>query len=299
MARRIKKNAVHTNNADMERRVDRKQKPEAPHRFFGLALCAMALFGTLRGFADNGADSRLGSLRTQGAPLYQTHCAACHGQTGEGNSGPALATPRLVRATDDAALFKIIKEGIAGTEMPSSRLDDAQLKLLAAYVQNLSARPVELASGDVTRGRQLYASKGNCAACHAINGVGSAYGPDLTDIGLRRGAKHLLVSLIEPAADVPKSSTQYRPGTAVADNFLQVRLVTRAGERINGIRVNEDTFTIHVREASGRVHSFFKSELRALHKDWGKTSMPSYRGVLSESELNDLTAYLLSLRGER
>lgn len=234
-----------------------------------------------------------------GAQLYQTHCAACHGQTGEGSSGPTLATPRLVRAANEAALLKIIREGIAGTEMPSSRLDDAQIKLLAAFVQNLGKLPVEKPTGDADRGAKLYAGKGGCAACHAINGEGSAYGPDLSEIGLRRGAKHLMTSLLEPEADVPKSYLQYRPGTAVADNFLQVRLVTLTGKRINGVRVNEDSFTIHVREMSGQVHSFFKSELSQLHKDWGKSSMPSYRKVLTQTDLNDLVAYLLTLRGER
>ncbi|NOT64275.1 MAG: c-type cytochrome [Acidobacteria bacterium] len=239
------------------------------------------------------------AVAQSGAQLYQTHCAACHGQTGAGNSGPPLAVPRLVRATDEASLFNLIKAGIAGTEMPSSRLEDAQLKVLVAYVRELGQRPIERVAGDAVRGAQLYARKGNCAACHIVNGRSSAYGPDLSDIGLRRGAKHLLTSLIDPAADVPKSYTQYRPGTAVADNFLLVRVVTKAGQRLSGVRVNEDTFTIHLREPSGRVHSFFKSELRALHKDWGKTSMPSYRGTMNESELNDLVAYLLTLRGER
>jgi cytochrome c oxidase cbb3-type subunit 3 len=241
------------------------------------------------------------TAQPDGKQLYQTHCAACHGQTGEGGSGPTLATPRLVRATNEASLLKIIKEGIAGTEMPSSRLDDAQIKQLAAFVQSLSKLPVEKSSGDAARGAKLYAGKGGCANCHTINTArseGSSYGPDLSDIGLRRGAKHLMTSLIDPEADVPKSYLQYRPGTAVADNFLQVRLVTRAGQRINGVRVNEDSFTIHVREMSGRVHSFFKSELRELHKDWGKTSMPSYR-KLTQTELDDLVAYLLTLRGER
>lgn len=238
------------------------------------------------------------TAQPDGKQLYQTHCAACHGQTGEGNSGPTLATLRLVRATNEAALLKIIKEGIAGTEMPSSRLDDAQIKQLAAFVQSLSQQlPTEKASGDAARGTRLY-SEQSCAACHSINGTGSSYGPDLSDIGLRRGAKHLMTSLIDPADDVPKSYLQFRPGTAISDNFLQVRLITRTGQRINGVRVNEDSFTIHVREMSGRVHSFFKSELRELHKDWGKTSMPSYR-KLTQTELDDLVAYLLTLRGEQ
>ncbi len=273
-------------------------KKTAQHPFPLWVLRTTILFGTLCGFFY----SLLGSGRSQAltaAQLYQTHCAACHGQTGEGNSGPPLAVPRLVRATDEASLFNIIKAGIAGTEMPSSRLDEAQLKLLVAYVRELAQRPIERVAGDVERGARLYAGKGNCAACHIVNGRGSAYGPDLSDIGLRRGAKHLLTSLIDPAADVPKSYAQYRPGTAVADNFLQVRVVTKLGQRLSGVRVNEDTFTIHLREPSGRVHSFFKSELRALHKDWGKTSMPSYRDVMSQTELDDVVAYLLSLRGER
>lgn len=238
-----------------------------------------------------------GITQSNGQRLYQTHCAACHGQTGEGGSGPTLATPRLIRAANEAALLKIIKEGIAGTEMPSSRLDDAQLKTLTAFVQELGKLPAEKSSGDAARGARLYDEQA-CAACHAVNGKGSRYGPDLSDIGLRRGAKHLLTSLIDPAADVPKTYSQYRPGTTVTDNFLLVRLVTRDGKRLHGVRVNEDSFTIHVRDRAGRAHSFFKSELRELHKDWGKTSMPSYR-KLTQTELDNLTAYLLTLRGEQ
>ena len=244
----------------------------------------------------------LAASREEGAPLYQQHCAACHGQRGEGGAGPALATPQLLRAANAAALFKIIKDGLPGTEMPGSRLAEAQLNALVSFVQELGRRPVETGRGDAARGAQLYAEKGGCAACHAIQGQGGqgrGYGPDLSEIGLRRGAQHLLTSVIEPAAEVPKSYAQYRPGTAVADNFVLVRLVTRAGRRLHGVRVNEDSFTIQVREASGRVHSFFKSELRALHKDWGKSSMPSYRAVFTSAELDDLVAYLLTLRGAR
>jgi cbb3-type cytochrome oxidase cytochrome c subunit len=122
-------------------------------------------------------------------------------------------------------------------------------------------------------------------------------GPDLTEIGTRRGPEHLRESLLNPEADVPDTFTAYRRVIFMPDNFLQVRVVTQDGSRITGVRVNEDTFTIQIRDSSDRIYSFRKDELRELHKDWGKSPMPSYRGVLSDSEMEDAIAYLISLRG--
>ncbi len=232
-----------------------------------------------------------------GARLYQTHCAACHGPRGEGAQGPTLATPMLARATTEELLLKIIKDGLPGTEMPGSRLDGAEIKQLGAFVLALGKLPIETISGDAKRGEQLYFGKGACTQCHALNGRGSGFGPDLTGIGLQRGAAHLRQSLLEPEADVPKSFAQYRPGTSVPENYVQVRLVTRAGRRFSGVRVNEDTFSIQVRTLDGRVHSFFKAELKALHKDWGKSAMPSYGAVFSKDELEDVIAFLAAQRG--
>jgi putative heme-binding domain-containing protein len=235
----------------------------------------------------------------QAERLFQSHCAACHGPKGEGAMGPTLAVPKLGRATNDELLFSIIKDGIAGTEMPRSRLNSDEIQQLVTYVRKLGQVPSETMTGNAKRGEQLYFAKGNCQSCHAINGHGSAFGPDLSEIGLRRGGVHLRTSLLDPEADVPKSFGVYRPGTSIADNFLQVRVVTKDGQRLKGVRVNEDTFTIQLREASGRVHSFFKAELSELHKDWGKSPMPSYREVFSKEEMNDVVAFLLSLRGEK
>ena len=235
----------------------------------------------------------------QGERLFQAHCAACHGLKGEGAMGPTLAIPKLGRATTEPLLLSIIKDGIPSTEMPRSRLAGEEIRQMAAYVRKLGQTPSETGTGNATRGEQLYFTKGNCNQCHAIKGQGSAFGPDLTEIGLRRGEAHLRASLLDPEADVPKSFLIHRPGTSIPENFLQVRVVTQDGRRLKGVRVNEDTFTIQLREASGRVHSFFKSELSELHKDWGKSPMPSYREVYSKEELDDVVAFLLSLRGEK
>lgn len=256
-------------------------------------LMASLLWGALRLLPAQQNDL------VQGKQLFQAHCATCHGQRGEGGRGPTLALPKLSRATTEPLLFSLIKAGIPGTEMPGSQLSNEEIQQLAAYVRQLGQVPSETVQGNAKRGEPLYFTKGSCNQCHALKGQGSTFGPDLTEIGLKRGATHLRASLLVPEDDVPKSFVRYRTGTSIPENFLQVRVVTQDGQRIKGVRVNEDTFTIQLREASGRVHSFFKSELSELHKDWGQSPMPSYREVFSKEELDDVVAFLLSLRGEK
>jgi cytochrome c oxidase cbb3-type subunit 3 len=233
----------------------------------------------------------------EGQRLYERHCLSCHGPKGEGGRGPTLATPKLPRAADPAALMKIIKDGIKGTEMPEARF--AEVRQVAAWVLKLGELPPEVVPGDPERGRRLYAGKGACAMCHTLDGRGGAYGPDLSDIGLRRSASHLRRALVDPAGDVPRSFQFYRADITIPQNFLLVRAVTRDGRTVTGIRMNEDTFSIQVRDAAQQVHSFYKSDLRELHKDWGQTPMPAYDRVLSKEELDDMVAFLASLKSSR
>jgi len=122
-------------------------------------------------------------------------------------------------------------------------------------------------------------------------------GPDLTEIGTRRSPAHLRTSLLDPEAEVPETFAVYRRVIFMPDNFLQVRVVTKDGRAITGVRVNEDAFSIQIRDYSDRLYSFDKSELRELHKDWGKSPMPSFRDVFTDAELQDLIAYLSGLQG--
>jgi cytochrome c oxidase cbb3-type subunit III len=238
------------------------------------------------------------SLETHpGRQLFETHCAFCHGPHGEGGKGPTLAQPSLPRASDRESLLKIIKEGINGTEMPRARLLPDQIETVADYVQALGRIEPERVRGDPARGEKLYAQKGNCAQCHTIHGYGGAIGPDLTQIGRRRSAAYLRRALVEPAADVPQSFNSFRSDVSLPENFVLVRVTTRDGQAASGVRVNEDTFSIQLRDLAGIVHSFLKSDLAELHKDWGTSPMPPFGGVFTADELDDLVAYLASLRG--
>ena len=232
-----------------------------------------------------------------GEALFRTHCAPCHGAKGDGGRGANLAVRKLPRAADDAALGNIINLGIPGTAMPPTRMTDAERTQLVAYVRGLGrSQPVQVA-GDRAKGESLFWSKGNCGQCHTVGARGGRVGPDLTEIGNKRSPSYFRTALLEPESEVPEGFAFYRKVIYMPDNFLRVRALTADGKQVTGVRVNEDTFTIQIRDDSDRLFSFRKDELKELSKDWGKSSMPSYRGILSEPELQDLVAYLASLRG--
>lgn len=71
----------------------------------------------------------------------------------------------------------------------------------------------------------------------------------------------------------------------------------RSGAAVRGVRVSEDAFWVHIRDTSGRLHAFRVGELAELQREAGASLMPAY--ALSVTELDDLVAYLASLRGQR
>jgi cytochrome c oxidase cbb3-type subunit III len=224
--------------------------------------------------------------RAEGQRIFSTQCSYCHGPKGEGGQGAVLAVPRLAHAPDDISLFRVIRDGIAGTKMPASALAPNQLWQVVAYVRTLGRVEGAKSNGDPARGSQIYAGKGNCAQCHAVKGRGGGIGPELTDIGNHRNAVQMRTALIDPDDSVPL-------------DYLQVRVVLKDGSSLSGVRVNEDSFSIQIRDLSNHFHSFWKSELTEISKEPKRSLMPSYRNNLSATELDDLIAYLESLQGGR
>src|SRR5437867_4684639 len=234
-----------------------------------------------------------------GQQVFIGQCARCHGMQGRGGFGPSLTRPKLRNAPDFASLINVISNGIPGTAMPAAwQLWAADMKPLAAYVLSLGKVPASPLPGDPARGKAIYDTKGQCATCHIIRKQGGTRGPDLTEIGLQRGIEHLRQALLDPGAFLPEDENgDY--GTSAYLQFLPVRVETADGTEIKGVRLNEDSFTIQVRDEQGTLHSLRKSELKQLNKNVGKSIMPDYQTALSAAELEDLVAYLASLRGDQ
>lgn len=169
--------------------------------------------------------------------------------------------------------------------MPSFEFEKDELANLIDYVRSLSAsgpsRSAAPVRGDPVSGRKVYEQSG-CAACHQIASEGSVFGPDLTRIGAGRSAEYIRESIVNPSADIP-------------EDYAGVTVVMRDGKRVTGVRINEDTFTVQLHDASQNFQMFDKDEVQeVIHET--KSLMPAYDS-LPPLELQNLLAYLETLRG--
>jgi len=168
--------------------------------------------------------------------------------------------------------------------MPAVRASDDDVWRMVAFVKKIGSASLEdKARGDAAAGKAVYESKGKCAICHTIGREGGSLGPELTDIGRRRGVQYLEEALVKPEADVPIS-------------YRAIRVITKSGQTIVGIRLNEDDLSVQVRDTSDNLRSILKDNIKEIRRDQ-PSLMPAYGSVLSNKELADLVAYLSSLRG--
>src|SRR5579864_332661 len=219
-----------------------------------------------------------------GKATFRSNCAYCHGLTGAGGRGPALNSGRLMHGSTAPDIKSVVSNGVPGTSMPAFEFEKDELDRLVAYILTLSGSAGKAApvAGDPIKGRQIYQRSG-CASCHRIGMEGSVFGPELTRIGAGRSAEYIRESLLNPSADIP-------------DDYNGVTVVTRDGKRITGIRINEDTFSVQLRDASQNFRMFQKEEVKQVTHET-KSLMPAYSS-LDKDDLQNLLAYLDSLRGD-
>lgn len=228
-----------------------------------------------------------------GERLYAQACEACHGPAGQGDRGPALNTGRFAHGGEDDDLRRTIRGGVPGTQMPPfARLTDAEVAQLVAYIRSLAATadlatPVAPPAGSAAAGSALFFGKAACSSCHAVNGRGGIVGPDLSVAG-RTSPAVLRAKILAPGKPASPSPNAAGPQVIVAR--------TKDGREIVGVRRNEDTFTAQVVDATGTLHLLDKLTLEAFRVE-DRSLMPAdYGSRLSPSEIDDLVAYLASLR---
>ncbi len=226
----------------------------------------------------------------EGKKIFEDNCSRCHGMDGSGLTGPSLKRPKLRHAPDLVSFTNVVEQGIAGTGMPSNwGYSDDECHLLWAYINYLKDQGRETPEGNATAGALVYKSAA-CANCHMMKGEGNGLGPDLSEIGFSRNPAYLRQSIIDPGAALPESTD---PDNGYGFSlYLPVKITNAEGKEITGLRINEDTYTIQIRDLANNYYSFNKNELRSLKKEYGQSLMPSFRKTLSDEEINNLVAFL-------
>ncbi|HEY3440403.1 MAG TPA: c-type cytochrome [Paludibaculum sp.] len=218
----------------------------------------------------------------KGRALFVANCSFCHGAKGEGGRGPNLTTAESTHGRGLADLEKVISAGVPGSQMPGfGNMEPGERTPLVAFVASLSARAgaTEQATGNAAAGRSVY-EKMKCSMCHKVGVEGSVYGPELTRVGSGRSLQYLRDSITKPSADI-------------MPEYEGVVVTTKEGVRVAGVRINEDTFSVQLRDLGQRFRLFNKGEVRSV-AELKDSLMPPYEPPAKE--LDDLVAYLASLK---
>jgi cytochrome c oxidase cbb3-type subunit III len=166
---------------------------------------------------------------------------------------------------------------------------DSECHQLYAYINYLKNQGKETPKGDTAAGKLVY-TKSGCVSCHMMNGQGNSFGPDLSQIGASRNAAYLREAIIDPGATLPESTD---PDNGYGFSlYLPVKIITVEGKEITGLRVNEDTYTIQIKDVSNNYYSFNKEQLRSVEKEYGQSLMPSFKTTLTNKEIENIVAYL-------
>jgi len=112
----------------------------------------------------------------------------------------------------------------------AARLPARRLDVVAQFAPALSL------TGSPAKGRVTF--ENNCSRCHALGGVGSAVGPDLSALGSRT-TPELLESMLDPTATIEPRFVSYQietederslSGIVTAENNAQLTLLQPGGK---------------------------------------------------------------------
>jgi mono/diheme cytochrome c family protein len=130
----------------------------------------------------------------QGADLYASECARCHGndRAGVEGVGPNLGIESFALEESDEWLADRIGHGYRDMPRFGTTLSETQIARIVSFLRNDGATPGDDLPAPATsqaplpddevvmQGKALYdAAPNGCASCHAGDGAGSADGPNI------------------------------------------------------------------------------------------------------------------------
>jgi cytochrome c oxidase cbb3-type subunit 3 len=267
----------------------------SPGKLFLCSLALVAFAQAQNPFAGNAEAAKAGESE------FRINCALCHGLGAHGGGrGPDLTRAQKKHAHNDAEMFAIISNGIAGTAMPANGtngqgvgMTDEEIWQIITYIRSVEVKAPIKALGDASHGKQLFYGDANCSLCHMVEGRGGRVGPDLSAVGGSRTHEAIVDSVRHPSHHLAWGLTE--SSKEFPQEYETVTVVTEDGKQITGVALNEDNFTVQMIDQSEQIYLLDKSKLRSFEKS--RTSvMPEYnQDLLPDKDLEDIVTYLISV----
>jgi putative heme-binding domain-containing protein len=239
-------------------------------------------------------------LIEQGAASYAKSCAVgyCHGTEGRSARGPALRD----KAWNPRDFFRITHEGLPGTSMPAWNgiLTNEEIWAITAYIVSLGQRPEETVftiepggeaprrelTAEEARGKELFfdlTREKRCGLCHALDGLGTAIGPNLAVAAREKSVEELHRAITQP-------------DSSIAYGFELTEVRTKSGERIRGVLAERMEGGVRIYDTSALpapLRTLMPDQVRSVKAVKKASPMPGGWGeVYSSRDLDAIVAYV-------
>ena len=165
----------------------------------------------------------------------------------------------------------------AAEELPPLVLEPREQPLTAAEVLPL------VETGDIVLGRRLFTAAG-CVSCHRVGREGKTFGPDLTAMGDKADAAHIIDSMLAPSA-------------AIAEGFALLTVSTSDGQSFAGVfkeETNRSLVLVQMDSSTVSIDKALITSRESLHL----SAMPPFGNTFSPQQMADVVAFLLAQRSQ-
>ena len=192
----------------------------------------------------------------------------------DGQVDPALLSP--------AFRSRLLQHpGMHAAERAKKMLTNGALEDRKAVVNKYYVSTIM--QGDAAQGKEVF--RKTCSACHLMEGVGRAFGPDLLSVS-NQTRINLLTMILDPNNNIA-------PGF---DGYL---VQTAGGRTFTGILGNETSTGVMLRTAEGREEVIARDAILVL-KPLGTSLMPpGLEAGLTTQDIADVLEYLKKGNGEK
>jgi putative membrane-bound dehydrogenase-like protein len=136
--------------------------------------------------------------------------------------------------------------------------------------------------GDPAKGKAVFTTA-TCATCHVVNGQGTAYGPELSEIGTKLPKEALYQSILYPSA-------------GISFGYEGWVVTTTDNDDLDGLISSETADQLVLRRAGGINTALKKSEVKDRRQMKLSIMPENLQQQMSTQELVDLVEYLTTLK---